>query len=227
MRELISHIDEMQRALSKLMVRRTWTLNPFKLDPVEYIYKYALNEGEWRAVETLQQNNLFDDQVLNKANNIRVIGVPEFFRCKTFSVPLPYAGALNARFLSVIVPWDNMPSQIQEYIARWVKNKKHLTRQQGNVVRHVRDAVNAVNTWGQLATLWPDLIPFFPEKAKIKANYRKVKSRLPEDVFLFGDKTAGYIDTFEPVTMNETISLLCEALMLPEDKHPRPSFNSY
>lgn len=222
MRQQKRLFDQCCNALKRRLKNRRLFLNPFKLDPIKHMQRYALSDREWAALKYLSGN---PDVRACIREGYYVCVKPESLKdlpFKSFRVN-PKDGN-HFTMVNVNVVWGNLPEGARNYIVAWADYDFTLKQSGIAAHTHFEEVGDTVRTWGQLYRLWPSLLPLFPQELRHEILNKKAKSKIPEDI-LINPRTGTRRECFDPARIEETDMIFAEMMMLPtidESEFPDP-----
>jgi hypothetical protein len=162
--------------------------NPFPFEDKLAVYRRAYSDKEWAAMRYIREHK---PEMLNPAVKFTV-------RCDKHAITV-HVKDFPSEHLPTIAPMDAEKCFDEDERAalwEWCTNERHfldlehficrrLDRMMGHIVAawSVGDLEHPrCNTVGQLARLWPEVVPFMPERWRDTIRLKCVKSRLPSGI---------------------------------------------
>ena len=212
--------EEAHDRLRARLKRRRLFLNPFKLDPVKHMQRYAMTDQEWGALKFLTSNPEFENCVRDAHWVTLAPGSLGKLPFKSFQVD-PRGQHAHFTMININVKWGNLPEGVREYIMKWAEYDYQLKESSLNALAHFRAVGDKVRTWGQLYRLWPTLLPLYPQEMRAEIGNKKAKSKIPDDILIDFHKPVGpdgkyqIRDIFLPERIEQSDMVFAEMMMLP------------
>jgi len=222
-----SRQDEVGRTIfdrvAMLMQNRWMYLNQFDLfkDVQVELYRYAMTEREWEAWQLLEQNKEFR-RAMSYVERVLIHNPDAGFNITVY-VP-------KARFVSIVVMWENLPYDHRERIHNWLIRSESYRQEYTTIRDRVKSLTRLCSTPGQIERVWPELMGFMPGHVIDTRLAKTVKSPYPDGVWeegweLLHPNERKLKEMYRPEVLSWFNDALAESLILPmQDWGEKPPF---
>jgi hypothetical protein len=156
-------------------------IHPFPFDPVEDLYRYAFTDQAWASLRYLREER---PEMLNANSHFTFDIGALSFDVYFYDEELPHI-----HFDITSIPSEKRPAMVQ-----WFKDRVHFKELEERLDARLRALVGeidgACNTYGQVARVWPALVPFFEDNARDSIIDRKAQSAVYKTIEGYGSVEA-------------------------------------
>jgi hypothetical protein len=209
---------DLVRKIGRMMDNRRRILAPFPV-AAEELYWLAWTKQERAAIELLLPygDKLFEMSTVMLLKNYKFMDSKKY----RITVRLPQLMPAKHHY-NTSMEWGDVPIELAKPIMDWFPIWKQHKDERNELLTKLETVAEYCRTYGQVYRIWPDLLGFFDEKGREQINSAKMKSKLPDELFVWDRELRKEVlaEEFRPAAFERFTAMIAECLMLPDvDTH--------